>query len=149
MLDYVVVKIPRFAFEKFPAADPALTTQMKSVGEVMAIGRTFKEAFQKGLRGLEIDRPGWVIGATPADDRLPDDSLEDGARRAADARPRSGSSRSSARCCSGVSVEAIAERTGIDPWFLHQLRRAGRGGARVGGRRRGAATPPSGAGSAG
>ena len=72
VLDYVVVKIPRFAFEKFPTADPRLTTQMKSVGEVMAIGRTFKEAFQKGLRGLEIDRPGWVVGQTPADDRLPD-----------------------------------------------------------------------------
>ena len=53
VLDYVVVKIPRFAFEKFPAADPGLTTQMKSVGEVMAIGRTFKEAFQKGFRGLD------------------------------------------------------------------------------------------------
>ncbi len=64
VLDYVVVKIPRFAFEKFPAADPTLTTQMKSVGEAMAIGRTFKEALQKGLRGLETDRAGWVIGAT-------------------------------------------------------------------------------------
>src|SRR5512141_900729 len=75
VLDYVVVKIPRFAFEKFPAADPTLTTQMKSVGEAMAIGRTFKEAFQKGLRGLETDRSGWVEGATLADDRLQDDSL--------------------------------------------------------------------------
>src|SRR5512145_1802459 len=75
VLDYVVVKIPRFAFEKFPTADPTLTTQMKSVGEVMAIGRTFKEAFQKGLRGLEADRPGWVIGATPADDRLQDGGI--------------------------------------------------------------------------
>src|SRR5207253_6465010 len=53
-IDYVVTKIPRFAFEKFPQADPTLTTQMKSVGEVMAIGRTFKESFQKALRGLEI-----------------------------------------------------------------------------------------------
>src|SRR5919112_1269698 len=76
VLDYVVVKIPRFAFEKFPAADPTLTTQMKSVGEAMAIGRTFKEAFQKGLRGLEIDRPGWAIGARPIDDRLPDETIE-------------------------------------------------------------------------
>ena len=76
VLDYVVVKIPRFAFEKFPAADPTLTTQMKSVGEVMAIGRTFKEAFQKGLRGLEVDRAGWVVGATPSDDRLQDTSRE-------------------------------------------------------------------------
>jgi len=76
VLDYVVVKIPRFAFEKFPTADPILTTQMKSVGEVMAIGRTFKEALQKGLRGLEADRTGWVVGATPADDRLHDTSRE-------------------------------------------------------------------------
>ena len=53
-IDYVVTKIPRFAFEKFPEADPTLTTQMKSVGETMAIGRTFKESFQKALRGLEV-----------------------------------------------------------------------------------------------
>src|SRR5438309_5429910 len=64
VLDYVVVKVPRFAFEKFPTADYRLTTQMKSVGEAMAIGRTFKEAFQKGLRALEIGRPGWVAGAS-------------------------------------------------------------------------------------
>src|SRR4029079_4921119 len=76
VLDYVVVKIPRFAFEKFPAADPTLTTQMQSVGEVMAIGRTFKEALQKGLRGLEVDRTGWVIGPTPTDDRLQDINRE-------------------------------------------------------------------------
>ena len=75
VLDYVVVKIPRFAFEKFPTADPTLTTQMKSVGEVMAIGRTFKEAFQKGLRGLEVDRIGLDrgshAGGRPAGGRLP------------------------------------------------------------------------------
>ena len=53
-IDYVVTKIPRFAFEKFPEAEPTLTTQMKSVGETMAIGRTFKESFQKALRGLEV-----------------------------------------------------------------------------------------------
>ena len=70
VLDYVVVKIPRFAFEKFPTAEPFLTTQMKSVGEAMAIGRTFKEALQKGFRGLEAGRAGWVIGAGPIDDRL-------------------------------------------------------------------------------
>src|ERR687890_2605699 len=75
-LDYMVVKIPRWAFEKFPAADPTLTTQMKSVGEAMAIGRTFKEAFQKGLRGLEADRVGWAAGSTPSDDRLEDTSRE-------------------------------------------------------------------------
>src|SRR5881392_1105373 len=76
VLDYVVVKVPRFAFEKFPKASPYLTTQMKSVGESMAIGRTFKEAFQKGVRALEIGRKGWSIGARPIDDRLPDESLE-------------------------------------------------------------------------
>ena len=58
MIDYCVVKIPRFTFEKFPQADPTLTTQMKSVGEAMAIGRTFKEALQKALRILEIGRFG-------------------------------------------------------------------------------------------
>src|SRR5439155_1907209 len=77
VLDYVVVKVPRFAFEKFPTADPTLTTQMKSVGEAMAIGRTFKEAFQKGLRGLEIGRKGWVAGQTLAADRLTGDSPDE------------------------------------------------------------------------
>ena len=122
VLDYVVVKIPRFAFEKFPTADPTLTTQMKSVGEVMAIGRTFKEAFQKGLRGLEADRHrlGARRHARPTTG-CEDDSLESG-RWPRSGRPRrSGSSRSSARCCSARSVEAIAERSGIDPWFLHQM----------------------------
>src|SRR5881409_2101874 len=75
VLDYVVVKVPRFAFEKFPTADYRLTTQMKSVGETMAIGRTFKEAFQKGLRALEAGRTGWVTGATVGDDRLQDERL--------------------------------------------------------------------------
>ena len=62
-IDYVVVKIPRWAFEKFPQADRTLTTQMKSVGEVMAIGRTFKEAFMKGMRSLELGRSGLVFGS--------------------------------------------------------------------------------------
>ena len=120
VLDYVVVKIPRFAFEKFPTADPTLTTQMKSVGEVMAIGRTFKEAFQKGLRGLEVDRAGWVVGSTPTDDRLQDTSRE--AVLAAIRTPtpeRVFQIKYALRL--GVPVEAIAERTGIDPWFLYQL----------------------------
>src|SRR5688572_20019308 len=120
VLDYVVVKIPRFAFEKFPAADPTLTTQMKSVGEVMAIGRTFKEAFQKGLRGLEVDRTGWVVGATPADDRLQDTSRE--AVLAAIRTPtpeRIFQIKYALQL--GIPVEAVAERTGIDPWFLYQL----------------------------
>ncbi|HEU4523733.1 MAG TPA: carbamoyl-phosphate synthase large subunit [Gemmatimonadales bacterium] len=121
VLDYVVVKIPRFAFEKFPAADPTLTTQMKSVGEVMAIGRTFKEAFQKGLRGLEVDRSGWTVGATAADDRLEDDSLESALVAVRTPTPeRIFQIKRALRL--GASVDAIAERSGIDPWFLHQMR---------------------------
>jgi carbamoylphosphate synthase large subunit len=66
-IDYVVTKIPRFAFEKFPGTDPVLTTQMKSVGEAMAIGRTFQESFQKALRSLETDgRAGAAIAAKPS-----------------------------------------------------------------------------------
>src|SRR5689334_14503082 len=120
VLDYVVVKIPRFAFEKFPAADPTLTTQMKSVGEAMAIGRTFKEAFQKGLRGLEADRIGWVVGATPADDRLQDESMETVLAALRTPTPeRVFQIKRALRL--GAPVEAVAERTRIDPWFLHQL----------------------------
>jgi carbamoyl-phosphate synthase large subunit len=120
VLDYVVVKVPRFAFEKFPAADPTLTTQMKSVGEAMAIGRTFKEAFQKGLRGLEADRTGWVVGATPADDRLQDDSLETVLAALRTPTPERVFQVKRAFQL-GASVEAVAERTRIDPWFLHQM----------------------------
>ncbi|HEX5575552.1 MAG TPA: carbamoyl-phosphate synthase large subunit, partial [Gemmatimonadales bacterium] len=120
VLDYVVVKIPRFAFEKFPAADPTLTTQMKSVGEVMAIGRTFKEAFQKGLRGLETDRAGWTLGTTPADDRL-----EDSSREAILAAVRTPTPERIFQIKHAlqlrITVESLAESTGIDPWFLHQL----------------------------
>ncbi len=121
VLDYVVVKIPRFAFEKFPAADPTLTTQMKSVGEVMAIGRTFKEAFQKGLRGLEADRSGWTLGLTPADDRLEDDSLESALVAVRTPTPERIFQIKRALLLGG-SVDAIAERSGIDPWFLNQMR---------------------------
>ena len=120
VLDYVVVKVPRFAFEKFPTADPTLTTQMKSVGEAMAIGRTFKEAFQKGLRGLEADRTGWVVGATPADDRLQDDSLETVLAALRTPTPERVFQIKRAFQL-GASVGAVAERTHIDPWFLHQL----------------------------
>ena len=120
VLDYVVVKIPRFAFEKFPAADPRLTTQMKSVGEVMAIGRTFKEALQKGFRGLEVDRPGWVVGALPSDDRLPDGSLD--ALRGALRTPTPERLFQVKRALlAGMPVEEIAERTMYDPWFVGQL----------------------------
>src|SRR4051794_4259879 len=120
VLDYVVVKIPRFAFEKFPAADPTLTTQMKAVGEVMAIGRTFKEAFQKGLRGLETDRSGWVVGATPADDRVADDTLESVLTALRRPTPERVFQIKRALLL-GASVEVIAERTGVDSWFIEQM----------------------------
>ncbi len=120
VLDYVVVKVPRFAFEKFPTADFRLTTQMKSVGEAMAIGRTFKEAFQKGLRALEIGRPGWVTGASLADDRLTSDSPED--LRVALRTPTPERVFQVKRALlAGVSVDDVAQASGIDPWFLFQM----------------------------
>ena len=120
VLDYVVVKVPRFAFEKFPTADFRLTTQMKSVGEAMAIGRTFKEAFQKGLRALEIGRPGWVLGATPADDRLTSTSPEDLRVALRTATPERIFQIKRA-FLAGLTVDEIAQASGIDPWFLYQL----------------------------
>jgi carbamoyl-phosphate synthase large subunit len=120
VLDYVVVKIPRFAFEKFPAADPRLTTQMKSVGEVMAIGRTFKEALQKGFRGLEIGRAGWTIGETPQDDRLTDSSRE-GLLAAIRTPTPERLFQVKRALLAGIAVEAIAESSRIDPWFLYQM----------------------------
>ncbi len=120
VLDYVVVKVPRFAFEKFPTADPTLGTQMKAVGEAMAIGRTFKEAFQKGFRALEVDRSGWELGRTLTDDRLSDTSIE--ALKAAVRTPTPERTFQLKRALMvGVSVEELAERTGIDPWFLDQM----------------------------
>ena len=120
VLDYVVVKIPRFAFEKFPAASPELTTQMKSVGEVMAIGRTFKEAFQKGFRGLEIGRAGWMVGDGPLDDRLSADdraTLLSAIRRPTPERLF----QVKRALVAGVSVADLHDASGIDPWFLHQF----------------------------
>ncbi len=120
VLDYVVVKCPRFAFEKFRAADPRLTTQMKSVGESMAIGRTFKEAFQKGLRALEIGRSGWVTASTLADDRLGDDSPE--TLRAALRQPTPERIFQVKRALeAGLGIDEVNELTGIDCWFLAQL----------------------------
>jgi carbamoyl-phosphate synthase large subunit len=120
VLDYVVVKIPRFAFEKFPTADPRLTTQMKSVGEAMAIGRTFKEAFQKGLRALEAGRYGWNVASRPQDDRLPDDSVE--ALRGALRQPTPERIFQVKRALErGMSVSEVYELTAIDPWFLGQM----------------------------
>jgi carbamoyl-phosphate synthase large subunit len=110
-IDYVVVKWPRFAFEKFPSTDPTLTTHMKSVGEAMAIGRTFQQAFAKALRSRELDKTPSLAGvseerlldslATPSADRY--ETVLELLRR-------------------GTSVEAVHERTRIDRWFLDELR---------------------------
>ncbi|HMV56753.1 MAG TPA: carbamoyl-phosphate synthase large subunit [Nitrospira sp.] len=124
-IDYVVVKIPRFAFQKFPGADPTLTTQMKSVGEVMAIGRTFKESLQKAIRSMEVDQFGFSskmgldLGVPPSLNReeaaeqvrkavrtpLPDRlwRLADGMRL-------------------GMTNQELFALTKIDPWFLEQIR---------------------------
>ena len=137
VLDYVVVKVPRFAFEKFPSASPYLTTQMKSVGESMAIGRTFKEAFQKALRALETGRTGWTTATRPIDDRLPDETDRGVARRAppADARAHlPGQARARARADGGRRVRAHRDRSVVP----QADGGAHRGGARVrrAGRRR-------------
>jgi len=116
VLDYVVVKVPRFAFEKFPRADFRLTTQMKSVGEAMAIGRTFKEAFQKGLRALETGRAGWVSG----EDRVSSDAPAD--LKVALRTPTPERVFQIRRALlAGVTADEIHEATGIDPWFLYQF----------------------------
>jgi carbamoyl-phosphate synthase large subunit len=120
VLDYVVVKVPRFAFEKFASADPILTTQMKSVGESMAIGRTFKEAFQKGLRALETGRPGWSTAARLIDDRLADEAPA--TLRGALRQPTPERVFQVKRALeAGTTVEELHELTGIDPWFLSQM----------------------------
>ena len=120
VLDYVVVKIPRFAFEKFPTADPVLGVQMKAVGETMAIGRTFKQAWQKGIRGLEIDRAGWDAGARLQDDGLADDTVE--TLKAALRRPTAERPFQLRRAFeAGLTVDELYELTAIDPWFLAQL----------------------------
>ena len=119
-IDYVVVKVPRFAFEKFPEADSRLTTQMKSVGETMAIGRTFKEAFQKALRGLEVGAFGFGsdgkdLWGTP---RQP--PLDEIQTRVAVADPdRVWYLRYALKA--GIGVEELHEITQIDRWFLDQL----------------------------
>jgi carbamoyl-phosphate synthase large subunit len=110
-IDYVVTKIPRFAFEKFPAADPHLTTQMKSVGEVMAIGRTFQESFQKALRGLETGIDGLSPRSTERDEII-DEIGNAGPERilyVADAFRL------------GMSLDEVFDETAIDPWFLAQI----------------------------
>jgi carbamoyl-phosphate synthase large subunit len=113
-IDYVVVKIPRWAFEKFAGADTTLTTQMKSVGEAMAIGRTFKEALQKGIRSLEIDRYG--LGA---DGRDQFDAHLLRERLITPHPDRIFYMRHALRA--GMSVPHIAELTKVDAWFIHQV----------------------------
>ena len=120
VLDYVVVKVPRFAFEKFPMSDPTLGVQMKAVGEVMAIGRTFQQAWLKGFRALENGRGGWHPGAVPEDDGLPDS--EPASLRAALRTPTSARPFQIYRALeAGMEVAEVAALTEIDPWFLHQL----------------------------
>ncbi|MDG2049919.1 MAG: carbamoyl-phosphate synthase large subunit, partial [Myxococcota bacterium] len=115
-IDYVVTKIPRFTFEKFPRADSVLTTQMKSVGEVMAIGRTFKESLQKAIRSLEIGHAGLESPALPGG--------EEGEAQLAESVevPRPGRPWAIAESLRrGISVEDLHRRSSIDPWFLRRV----------------------------
>ncbi|OUL17559.1 carbamoyl phosphate synthase large subunit [Nostoc sp. RF31YmG] len=114
-IDYVVTKVPRFAFEKFPGSEPVLTTQMKSVGEAMSIGRTFNESFQKALRSLETGRAGW--GCDKAE------KLPSGEQIRAQLRTPNPDRIFAVRHAlqSGLTIEEIYELTGIDPWFLEKL----------------------------
>ncbi|MFN2623286.1 MAG: carbamoyl-phosphate synthase large subunit [Chthoniobacterales bacterium] len=115
-IDYCVVKVPRFTFEKFPQADPTLTTQMKSVGEAMAIGRTFKEALQKALRSLEIKRFGLCGDGN-------DKRLEPEALRLKLAIPNAERVFHLAQAFQdGMSIDEVFELTKIDRWFLHNVR---------------------------
>ncbi len=113
-IDYIVTKIPRFDFAKFPEADPTLTTMMKSVGEVMAIGRTFKESFHKALRSLELGRYGFYIGLEKEDDEtIRKKIITPNADRVwyiAEAFRR------------GYTVDDVHNLSHIDKWFLHQIK---------------------------
>jgi carbamoyl-phosphate synthase large subunit len=116
-IDYVVTKVPRFTFEKFPQAEPVLGTQMKSVGEAMAIGRTFKESLQKALRSLEIDRYG--LGADGKKE-IPDSDL---AKNLDFKHPGINRVFSVKRCFElGWSLEQVFEASRIDPWFLNHMK---------------------------
>ncbi len=114
-LDYLVVKVPRFAFEKFPGADPVLTTTMKSVGEAMAIGRSFAEAFGKALRSMETKAQGYLFAEPPAPADLDDFVASLGP--AQDGRWY----RILAAIRAGAAIDLLHTVTGIDPWFLDQL----------------------------
>jgi carbamoyl-phosphate synthase large subunit len=116
-IDYVVTKIPRFAFEKFPAADARLTTQMKSVGEVMAIGRTFQESLQKALRGLETGK----VGLDPTGLNLDDEAdLATLRREVKEAGPERVFHLGDA-FRAGMTVEEVHALSFVDPWFLDQI----------------------------
>jgi len=117
-IDYCVVKIPRWTFEKFPDAEDFLTTSMKSVGETMAIGRTFKEAFQKGMRSLEIGRFGFGGDGRELLEHLDLEDLESGLVTPSSKRV----SHLYEALRRGIEKEKIAELTKIDPWFLHNLK---------------------------
>jgi carbamoyl-phosphate synthase large subunit len=111
-IDYVVTKIPRFAFEKFKEADPHLTTQMKSVGEVMAIGRTFQESLQKALRGLEVGVDGFNLKSVDKD-KISEQLSNPTPERLWYVADAFGV---------GMTVDEVFEDTSIDPWFLHQIK---------------------------
>ena len=112
-LDYVVVKVPRFAFEKFPEADPTLTTHMKSVGEAMAFGRNFTEALQKALRSLEADGSSFAFAKPHA-------TVADLVAEAA--KPREGRVKVIQQALlAGASIEQLHDATGVDPWFIDQI----------------------------
>ncbi|MBW4509520.1 MAG: carbamoyl-phosphate synthase large subunit [Scytonematopsis contorta HA4267-MV1] len=114
-IDYVVTKVPRFAFEKFPGSEAVLTTQMKSVGEAMSIGRTFNESFQKALRSLETGRAGWGCDKPeklPSGEQIRPQLRTPNPERIFAVRHA---------MLLGMSSEEIYELTGIDPWFLDKL----------------------------
>ncbi|MCI0369786.1 MAG: carbamoyl-phosphate synthase large subunit [candidate division NC10 bacterium] len=164
-IDYVVVKIPRFAFEKFPGADETLTTQMKSVGEVMAIGRTFKEALQKAIRSLEIDAYGLETRLAPLGARFADRAVPRGLQRENGGNLRDATSvqgealrqavREKLRVPNwerlfyiadayrlGIGTQEIARLSGIDPWFLEQIQEIVRHEERIVGADKGSASSP-------
>jgi carbamoyl-phosphate synthase large subunit len=116
-IDYCVVKIPRWTFEKFPETEDILTTAMKSVGETMAIGRTFKEAFQKGMRSLEIGRMGFGHDGKVDLSEMHQDDLELGLNRPNSKRIN----HIFEALRRGMSIERIYELSHIDPWFLHNF----------------------------
>ncbi len=127
-IDYVVTKVPRWAFEKLPGADGRLGTRMQSVGEVMAIGRTFCESLQKALRSLEQGRAG--LNADPAETALDDVGSADLLDRVAVATPER-IFEIEAALRRGTSVAEVVALTGIDPWFVHQIARISKERARI------------------